>query len=66
MEGPINCCEEAGSFEFRAAGWFLKYDISGEQFGLKDSAPCFKFGNNQGTDLFIYIYKYIHIYILTK
>lgn len=24
MEGPINCCEEAGSFEFRAAGWVLK------------------------------------------
>lgn len=37
-----------------------------EQFGLKDLSPSFNVGNTQGTDLSIYIYKYTHIYILTK
>lgn len=37
-----------------------------EKFGLKDLSPSFSVGNTQGTDLSIYIYKYIHIYILTK
>lgn len=37
-----------------------------EQFGLKDSSPSFNVGNTQGTDLSIYIYKYIQMYILTK
>lgn len=59
MQKPSDICEKHHKT--------LSWRIPGvEQFGLKDLSPSFNVGNTQGTDLLIYIYKYIHIYILTK
>lgn len=63
MQKPPDSCEKKKTKH----GKPLSFRTPGvERFGLKDLSPSFNIGNTQGTDLSIYIYKYIHIYILTK